>query len=164
MILALYASIFGKDIFRDDQELNLEVILKGLLSGGILYTTFYFGYNILEQYIIHGSKAVYMLSSDSSLFTIATALVITSICEEYFWRRYIQTTLIKNHGIVIGLMGSTVAYALIHIMTLNIPLVFAAFLAGFFWGVLYEHSYSIWVITLSHIVWTELIFVFLPLN
>jgi membrane protease YdiL (CAAX protease family) len=146
-----------------DHGFNLIVILKGVLSGGILYTVFFFGYNILEPFLQHGSSIVYMFRSDSSLLVIALALVVTSICEEYFWRRYVQTVLISNYGSVIGLMGSTMAYASIHLLTLDLPLVLAAFLAGFFWGLLYEYSYSYWVIILSHIVWTELIFVFLPL-
>jgi membrane protease YdiL (CAAX protease family) len=161
--LALYAIKFGKEVFRDDQDLSSELLLKGVITGAFLYTFFYFGYNILEPYVKNGANAVYLFKADSPLFVISVSLIITSFCEEYFWRRYIQTLLIRDYGVEIGLIISSFAYAFIHLPTLNPVLIFTALIAGFYWGVLYEYSRSFWVIVFSHIVWTELIFVFLPL-
>lgn len=161
--LTVFANIFGRDSFKDDLDLNLSVIWKGVITGLILYTVFYLGYNLLESMLYFGASNVYLFRSENSLYVPFVTLFITSFCEEYFWRRYAQTIFIKNYGFTIGLSLTTIFYGLIHLPTLNLPLVIAAFISGFYWGVLYEYTGSLWITIISHIVWTELVFVFLPL-
>ena len=52
---------------------------------------------------------------------------------------------------------------MIYLAIVFLPLA-GALIAGLFWGLLYEYTESFWVVVFSHIVWTELIFVFLPLR
>jgi membrane protease YdiL (CAAX protease family) len=47
---------------------------------------------------------------------------------------------------------------------MNVPLIAAALIAGLFWGILYQRTGSLLLVIASHLVWTELIFVFLPLG
>jgi membrane protease YdiL (CAAX protease family) len=163
VLLAIFANIFGEDSFKDDLDINPGIILKGVIAGLILYTAFYIGYNLLESILYYGANSVYLFRTKKSLYVSFVTLFITSFCEEYFWRRYTQTILIRNYGFTIGLSLTTIFYGLIHLPTFNLPLVFAAFISGFYWGVLYEYTGSLWITIISHIVWTELIFVFLPL-
>ena len=160
--LALYASVIGGVDPRGGLKLDKAALAKGALSGALLYAFFALGFRAFRPLVEHGAAAVYLLRGDSPILAAST-LVVTSICEEYFWRLYVQRTLMAHNGRA-GLALSTIAYALIHLPTLNAPLVFAALVAGLYWGLLYERTGSFGVIAASHIVWTELVFVFLPLG
>jgi len=89
-------------------------------------------------------------------------LLFTSFSEEYFWRSYVQKNFVYQYGKT-GILITSALYALIHFSTLNIGLIAAAFIAGLVWGITYDQLDSLWVVVFSHLVWTELIFVFLPL-
>ena len=163
IILALYAAIFGGGVAGGDHEISVSVVLKGFVSGGLLYASFFVGYNVFRSLVESGASSVYLFRTDSPLYIAAVSLIITSVCEEFFWRRYLQTALVERHGGT-GVSLSALMYAFIHLPTGNLALVFAALIAGLFWGLLYEYTKSFWVVVFSHIVWTELIFVFLPLR
>ena len=109
-----------------------------------------------------GAVNVYLFRSELPLVVPASLLLITSYCEEYFWRHYIQTALEDGKGLRAVILTS-ILYASIHIPTMNLPLVVAALIAGLFWGIIYKYTGSLWLVVFSHIAWTELIFVFLPL-
>lgn len=163
IILALYAAIFGGGVAGGDHEISVSVVLKGFVSGGLLYASFFVGYNVFRSSVESGASSVYLFRTDSPLYIAGLSLIITSFCEEFFWRRYLQTALVESHGGT-GLSLNALFYAFIHLPTGNLALVFAALVAGLFWGLIYEYTESFWVIVFSHIVWTELIFVFLPLR
>ena len=120
ILLSIYAALFNRDYHLGDQEVKLQSLWNGVLSGFLLYILFHIGYNILEPYLQQGASAR------------AVALIITSFCEEFFWRRFIQRTLISSYGITIGLTLSTAMYGLIHLPTFNLPLILAALISGFY--------------------------------
>ena len=161
--LALYAAVFGNIDFMIRYRLDPYMLVKGVISGCLLYALFFFAYNIFRPLVEKGASEIYLFKADAPLELVAGSLIITSVCEEFFWRRYIQRTLVGGYNLA-GLAACTLVYALIHLPTQNLPLIFAAFIAGLYWGLLYNYMGSFWMITLSHIVWAELIFVFLPLN
>lgn len=163
IILALYAAFFGGGVAGRGHEISVTMVLKGVVSGGLLYASFYVGYNVFRSSLESGASSVYLFRADSPLHVVALSLIVTGYCEEFFWRRYLQTALVESHGGT-GFSLSALAYAFIHLPTGNLALVFAALIAGLFWGLLYEYTESFWVIVFSHIVWTELIFVLLPLG
>jgi membrane protease YdiL (CAAX protease family) len=163
IILTLYAAIFGRGVTGGEHGISVSMILKGVVSGGFLYASFFVGYNVFRSLVESGAGSVYRFRTDSPLYVAAVSLIITSFCEEFFWRRYLQTVLVERHGGT-GLTLNALLYAFIHLPTGNLALVFAALIAGLFWGLLYEYAESFWVVVFSHIVWTELIFVFLPLR
>lgn len=161
IILALYAYVSN-----DDKTLNfppVSEILKGYFTGILLYVLFYIGFNLFRSLVAEGAANVYTFRTELPLIIPSSLLLVTSFCEEYFWRHYTQTSLVKTYG-VSGIVIASILYAGIHIPTLNLPLVFAALIAGMAWGQLYEKTGSIWVVVFSHIAWTELIFVLLPLK
>lgn len=163
LALALYALIFDKGEIFSSLSINATLILKGIISGSILYVAFFLGFNIFEPLLGEGARNVYVLGAEAQQYVIIPILLLTSFCEEYFWRRYLQGTLVKCYG-KSGLLLSAMGYAIIHVPTMNLPLIIAALIAGIYWGQVYEQTGSFNIILWSHIVWTELIFVFLPLN
>jgi len=69
-----------------------------------------------------------------------------------------------SFGATAGVLSTTLAYALIHAPTMNAPLILAAAIAGLFWGLIYQRTGNLWLVVASHLAWTELIFVLLPLG
>ena len=165
LLLALYASLAERDMISEAVKgMRVEDLAKGLVAGALLYALFYVGYTVLRSFVEGGASNVYLFRLESPDIFIASSLVITSFCEEYFWRAYVQRRLITRNGVTTGIAVTTLAYALIHAPTMNAPLVLAASIAGLFWGVLYQRTGSLWLVTASHLAWTELIFVLLPLG
>jgi len=157
--------------FADRQALEKELrdpepskLFLGVGAGILLYAIFFLGYSALRILVEEGATDVYLLNRESPVWLIASLLVVTSFCEEYFWRAFVQRRLMESHGSLPGLLVSTLAYALIHAPTMNAPLVAAAFIAGLFWALLYLRTRSLWLVASSHMIWTELVFVFLPLG
>ena len=160
IILAAYAYAHR---FSAHRRTNLKESLIGLGSGVFLYILFYLGFNIFRAFVAVGASNVYLFRTEIPLIISASLLLVTSFCEEYFWRRYVQKSLVQAYQAK-GIIITSILYAAIHIPTNNIPLVLAALIAGIFWGILYEYTDSFWIIVFSHIAWTELIFVILPLR
>jgi membrane protease YdiL (CAAX protease family) len=162
IILATYA------YFSDEKKAQVKIptgkdLVWGIISGILLYALFFIGYQVFKPFVEAGALNVYEIRNEVSLILPAFVLLITSFCEEYFWREYIQSNLVTSLD-NFSVLVTSVLYAAIHIPTLNLPLVFAALIAGLTWGILYKYTDSIWVVTFSHIIWTEMIFVFLPLK
>lgn len=160
IILMTYAYMQKKDHLN--LEFNAADILKGAISGLALYLLFYLGFNLFRPLVEGGATNVYVFRSELPLIVPASLLLITSFCEEYFWRYYIQREIVIKQG-KYGIIITSLLYAAIHIPTLNLPLVMAALIAGLFWGIIYSKTGSLWLVVFSHIIWTELIFVFMPL-
>ena len=165
IVLSIYAFIADREMMlREIEGFSIGDFVKGALGGIVLYTIFYGGYSILRSLLERGASNVYLFRLESPAIFIAFSLVITSFCEEYFWRAFVQRRLIASNGVTTGIAVTALAYALIHAPTMNAPLVLAAFIAGLFWGILYQNTGSFWLVAASHLIWTELIFVVLPLG
>ncbi len=159
MILGLYAYRFnGADVLK---SISLKDIIYGVASGVSLYALFYLGFNVFKPLVSAGAENVYLIRTELPLIIPSALLLVTSLCEEYFWRGYIQSNLLENR--TLRVIATSILYASIHLATLNLPLTFAALIAGLAWGATYEATDSIWIAVFSHIVWTELIFVYMPL-
>jgi len=162
VLLSLYAHFIGKASLKG-VSLGKEDIIKGLVSGFTLYGIFFIGFNVFRSLVAGGASDVYLFRSELPLLIPATLLLITSFCEEFFWRHYVQTRISERYG-TMGIFLTASLYAAIHLHTMNLPLTAAAFIAGLAWGLLYKYTGSLWLVVFSHIAWTELIFVFLPLG
>jgi len=162
IILSCYAYIVGKTSLSD-VRLGRKDIIKGLGSGFALYGLFYIGFNVFKTLVAGGASNVYLYRSELPLFVPAMLLLATSFCEEFFWRHYIQTSIVERYGFK-GILLTTALYSAIHLPTMNLPLVAAAFISGLAWGLMYRYTRSLPLVVFSHIAWTELIFVFLPLG
>ena len=165
ILLALYASLAERELISEAVGgLRVGELAKGFGAGTLLYALFYVGYSVLRSFLEGGASNVYLFRLESPTIIIASSLVLTSFCEEYFWRAYVQRRLTASHGGTAGVLATTLAYSLIHAPTMNAPLILAASIAGLFWGLAYHRTGSLWLVVASHLAWTELIFVFLPLG
>ena len=162
LLLSCYAYLIGKTSLKE-VRFGKDDIIKGFGSGFILYGMFYIGFNVFRTLVSYGASDVYLFRSELPLFVPAMLLLVTSFCEEFFWRHYVQTNIFERYGFK-GILLTNTLYSAIHLPTMNMPLVAAAFIAGLAWGLLYRYTGSLWLVVFSHIAWTELIFVFLPLR
>ena len=162
-----FASLILTVYVNTDNELpsfiSLSEVVYGLGSGILLYALFYIGFNLFRPLVAEGVFNVYLFRNELPLIFPAILLILTSFCEEYFWRGFTQKNLIETYG-KSGVLITSILYASIHLPTFNFPLIMAALLAGLAWGILYEYTDSFWIIVFSHIAWAELIFVLLPLG
>ena len=162
IVLMLYAKYY-KEKKIEILCFSLVKVILGIFSGFALYSLFFIGFSVFKPFVSDGAVNVYRFRSELSLTIPAILLFITSFCEESFWIAFIQENLFKLYG-RFGIIITSLLYALIHLPTFNYPLVFAALIAGLYWGLLYFYTNSFWVVVFSHIVWTELIFVLVPLK
>lgn len=164
-VLSMYAYFTQpNDMLKNVKDINVKLVTLGVFSGLGLYVLFYVGYNVFKPFLQQGAMNVYLLTDEALAWYIAVILVFTSFCEEFFWRGFVQRNLMNALGRWNGFISSTAFYTLIHVFTSNIPLIIAAMIAGLWWGLLYILTRSIWLTITSHIVWTELILLFLPLR
>ncbi len=162
-ILLSYSIYIHRDLLRKLKPRPPDIIL-GVFSGLILHLLFQVGYNLLSSFVSGGASRVYELAYGAPLYIIFLVLIYTSVGEEVFWRGFIQDVLEIRLGRVIGFISATLVYSMIHLPTLNIPLVLAALIAGALWGFLYLWRRTLLTPIISHIIWTELVFVLAPLG
>ena len=146
---------------------RLRHVALGLLSAILLYGVFWMGREILLILYPQARPAlaaVYAPRGEISLWTVTLLLfLVTGPCEEIFWRGGVQGLLGQEAGGATALLCASLLYSLVHIWTLNLPLMLAALVAGLFWGFLFHSERSLIPGIVSHSVWSVLIFVLLPL-
>ncbi len=76
----------------------------------------------------------------------------------------LQRTLTDRLGRWGALALSSILYALVHLCTLNLPLVLAAFVAGLGFGALASWRGNLTACVVCHSAWGLLIFVLLPVS
>ncbi|MEM0481980.1 MAG: type II CAAX endopeptidase family protein [Nitrososphaerota archaeon] len=153
-----------REMARQLRRVDPRVLFLGVLSGLFLYILFYGGYSVLRPFLERGASSVYLLIGDAPAAQVAATLFYTSFCEEFFWRGFIQRNIMGYLGGLKGFLIATALYTLIHLLTLNMPLMLAALIAGFWWGLLYMLMRSLWLNISSHVIWTELVILLLPLK
>lgn len=144
---------------------NGRLILLGVVSGLLLYSLFYFGFQVTKANPIfsQGVGQVYGLRTVPSYLIALGLLFPIGPGEEIYWRGLIQRRFSEQLGPGVGLLITTCAYALIHLPTLNLPLIMTAFIGGLAWGYIYMRTGSLPTVILSHVLFDLLIFVIVPL-
>jgi membrane protease YdiL (CAAX protease family) len=147
---------------------RLRHLALGMLSAGLLYAVFWMGRAILLVLYSEARPAlaaVYAPRGEISLWAVTVLLFfVTGPCEEIFWRGGVQRLLGEETGRAAALFCAALLYSLVHIWTLNLPLMLAALVAGLFWGFLFHAEKSLFPGIVSHSVWSVLIFVLFPLT
>lgn len=144
---------------------SISLILYGIVTAVLLYGLFYFGFEATKSNPIfsQGISQVYGLRSNESRWLIAVLLIFPiGPGEELYWRGLIQRTFAEKKGSNAGLVIASLAYALVHLPTLNPPLILTALIGGFVWGSLYKFTKSFVPGIVSHVLWDLMIFVLLP--
>ncbi|MCS7136689.1 MAG: type II CAAX endopeptidase family protein [Nitrososphaerota archaeon] len=163
-LLILIAFVGRPGLLESRPRIKLRMILLGIASGLLFYWLLYFGYLIFKPLVIGGAEEVYALRHEAPRELIALILIFTSFGEEIYWRGFVQQELQERLGGIRGLLSASAIYSSVHVWTLNLPLMFIALVMGLCWGAIYLKTKSLQSVILSHIIWTELVFVFLPLT
>lgn len=163
-LLVLVTFMGRPELLKLRFRVRMSMILLGIVSGFLLYWLLYLGYVIFKPFVAKGAEEVYMLRHEAPQEFIALLLIFTSFGEEAYWRGFVQHELQERLGGIKGLLAASAVYSSVHIWTLNLPLMFIALIMGLCWGAAYLKTSSLQSIVLSHITWTELVFVFLPLT
>ncbi|MGP8070907.1 MAG: lysostaphin resistance A-like protein [Candidatus Bathyarchaeia archaeon] len=144
-----------------------KLLVYGIVSAALLYGLFYFGYQATKPIPIfsQGVSHIYALRLDEPPLVIALLLIFPiGFSEELYWRGLIQRTISSKWGNRAGIGLASIAYCLVHIPTFNVPLIFAALIGGLAWGGLYALTKDLTPGIVSHIIWSIMIFVLLPLR
>jgi membrane protease YdiL (CAAX protease family) len=164
LILLIIALLINRS--KASIRLDAKMVLLGVVSAVLLYLLFYFGFQVTKSNPIfsEGVGRVYEFRTSSS-YLIGLALVFPiGPGEEVYWRGLIQRRFSEKFGRSIGLATATSAYALVHLPTLNPPLILTAFIGGLVWGYIYKSTGSLIPVTISHVLFDLLIFVIAPLT
>ena len=144
---------------------SFRMLLLGAAGGVLLYTFFFVGFQLTKSNLVfnQGIAQVYEFRSATPNILIAMLLVFPiAPGEEVYWRGLIQRRFMEKVGKNPGLLLASCAYALVHVPTLNIPLVLTALIGGLAWGFLYMKTSSLIPAVLSHVVFDLLVFVIAP--
>jgi hypothetical protein len=149
-------------------EFKMRHLWLGIGSAILLYLLFALGdwamKSLFPAFAPNEIAAVYARKEGTSPWLIAVLLLlVTGPSEEIFWRGFLQRLLTRKIGPMTGLILAAVVYAGVHIWTLNLSLLLAAFTAGLVWGWIYLTERSLVPVIISHSIWSATIFVFLPL-
>ena len=162
LILITFA-MFQEDV--DDDASFFQYLFIGAISGMLLYFIFWLGHQAIDFLHLPFDKSIkklYRWYSPSLFWQYLALLLVASPGEELFWRGFIQKRLRKYLGPIASILIASLLYASVHIYSGSFILVFAAFISGLVWGLLYFWRKSMPLVIVSHIVFDIMIFIILP--
>ncbi|MGI0100301.1 MAG: CPBP family intramembrane glutamic endopeptidase [Candidatus Micrarchaeaceae archaeon] len=140
-------------------------VAAGVVGAVLLYLVFYFGNTVVSALGAGGlvGNVYAMIYGDVAKTKLIVLLALIGLFEEIYWRGALQGYIRKNSKTFKNYpwVVTTAYYTLVHISALNPILVVAALFVGLVTSVLAER-YGILSSIAAHIVWIELIVVFLP--
>lgn len=175
LLLAFYSWCWNCQPWQIKQWTVGEVGI-GLAAAALLYVIFMVGNVVsalfslwLPQPLAHwfapaAVASVYAFGAGSSPWLVGILLIgITSPCEEWFWRGFLQKRLSTRLGLWRGWLIAAFCYAAVHFATGNLLLVAAAWVAGLFFGGLVLWRGNLVAATVAHSLWTVAIFLLWPI-
>ncbi|MCL5007937.1 MAG: CPBP family intramembrane metalloprotease [Candidatus Marsarchaeota archaeon] len=167
LILALISLYYYKGMIRWRVRSYPVTLAIGVIGAIALYLIFYLG-NYLTIYLgINGlvSNVYAMIYADVPRIPLAVLLIFIGLFEEIYWRGALQGFIRGSGSRVLASTPwvlTTLYYASVHISTLNIVLVGAAFFVGLVTSIIADR-YGIISSMITHIVWIELIVLIIPI-
>lgn len=165
--LSLCATIFAPGWWKR-VKLTPSNILLGIAIAAALWGVFWVG-DKLSQLMFDFARpqvdTIYgMKEGESPWLLTALMLFLIGPAEEIFWRGYIQQSLSVKWNPNVGLVVTTLIYALVHAGSLNFMLTMAALVAGAAWGLLYRFFPNRFAaIIISHALWDVAVFIWFPI-
>jgi len=141
-------------------------VLLGVVSAFLLYGFFYLGFQATRSIpaFSEGVLNVYQFRSIPSPLIALAIIFPIGPSEEVYWRGLIQRRFSEKFGVNIGYVMATAAYTLVHLPTLNLPLMGTALIGGLVWGYIYRATGRVLPAAISHVAFDLLIFVIAPLT
>ncbi len=144
-----------------------RLVAMGILSAIILYLVFVAG-NYAAQVLPTGRieiNEIYSLRIPDQPYLQGILLVFPiAVGEEVYWRGLLQNQLSLKMGTAKGLILSAALYGAVHLWSRSFTLVVAAFIAGLWWGLIFNRTRNITTTIISHSLWSLLIFLLLPVT
>jgi membrane protease YdiL (CAAX protease family) len=165
LVLLVVAFVINRD--KASVRVAGRMVLLGVVSALLLYALFYSGFQATRSNPLfsEGVGRIYEFRTSAPNLLIGSVLVFPiGPSEEIYWRGLIQRRFAEKFGPNGGLLIATSAYALVHLPTLNLPLILTALLGGLVWGYVYKQTKSLVPVTVSHVLFDLLIFVVAPLS
>ncbi|MEK4484922.1 CPBP family intramembrane glutamic endopeptidase [Psychrobacillus sp. FSL H8-0484] len=151
----------------EDSLRTTHYVILGLAFGAITYALFVLGYKAIDitPFISTNSVTAFLSKfGPVAIWQYLLLLLIIAPGEELFWRGYIQHQLKRWLSPVFSIILSSLLYGFSFVFS-GFPLgIFAAFMTGIIFGILYEWKKSMPLIILSHITLLVLLFLVLPLR
>jgi len=161
-ILAFIAVLSGGEImFKLNKYEGVLVVWVAILSY-ILFWILDFIASFLP-FLREGIEAVYELASGINPFVLGIFLVVIAICEEIFWRGYVSEFLLRKLDVLPAILLASGLYSVVHVFTLNLSLVFGAFVLGLVMNTLYLLTGKVSSTIYVHAIWAVLVFLIFPL-
>ncbi|WP_100330734.1 CPBP family intramembrane glutamic endopeptidase [Bacillus xiapuensis] len=151
----------------DDKQKTRSYLKYGLLSGLLLYALFWVGHLLLPYLpfsLDSQVSALYKRYSPQFSWHYIVLILVFIPGEELFWRGFIQKRLSVYFNDLTAILVSSMLFASIFIYSDKLIWMLAAFVASLFWGALYVWKRSIPMLIISHLVFTLLLLIFLPLR
>lgn len=164
-LLLIIFSMFQKEV--DDEVAFFPYLLLGIISGLILYGIFWLGHQGITAFHLPFQTSInrlYRWFAPTGFFDYLALILVAAPSEELFWRGFIQKRLLRYCKPMIGILLGAVLYASAQIYSGEFLLVFASFLSGFVWGLLYFWKRSMPLVIVSHIIFDIMLFIILPLR
>jgi membrane protease YdiL (CAAX protease family) len=137
-------------------DINPKLVLWGLVSGAILLSVDIVVSAVL--FIIFGeSQAVIesntmitnLIASPSGLVTVAIALGLAGVCEEFAFRGFLQSTLTRRFSFIPAVIVSAFVFGIFHFDP-QFVYILSALSAGLVLGYIYHHWKSYIVAAIAH--------------
>lgn len=162
LVLIAFATFQG-DV--EDELSFFQYIFLGAISGFLLYFLFWIGFHVFG--ILHlpfetSIKKLYRWYAPSLFWQYIALVLVAAPGEELFWRGFIQKSLLKYFRPIESIVIAALLYASVHIYSSSFLLVFAAFISGLVWGLLYYWKKSMPLVIVSHIIFDIIIFIIMP--
>ncbi|MDE1870830.1 MAG: CPBP family intramembrane metalloprotease [Candidatus Micrarchaeota archaeon] len=165
VLASISLAYYGKTIVWKRSKGAIAPVAAGLAGAAILYLIFYGGNFAVSYFGIAGlvGNVYAMIYGNVARAQLVVLLAFIGLFEEIYWRGALQSYVRANSKLLRGFpwVATTAYYTLVHISALNPILVVAAFFVGLVTSLMAER-YGIISSIAAHIVWIELIVVFLP--
>ena len=150
------------------EEWTGREVAVGMAAAIVLYGVFWLGDAAAARLFGFAPKqveAIYAIRGLGNPWAVgALLLLVTSPGEELFWRGYVQRRVAGRWGGGTGVAAGAGLYAAVHLVSGNLMLVAAAFVAGLFWCGLYRWRGSLTACIVSHAAWTVGVFLLFPIR
>ncbi|MDR0988835.1 MAG: CPBP family intramembrane metalloprotease [Prevotellaceae bacterium] len=154
--------------WAEDVTFNGRNLLLGVALAAALWGIFWTG-NLISSWLFEFARPqvadIYGIKGGASGWLLSLLLILLiGPAEEIFWRGYVQHTFSRRWNPNVGLVVTTLIYALIHLWSFNFMLVMAALVAGAVWGLAYRFFPKyLGAIIVSHALWDAAVFVLFPI-
>ncbi len=156
LILLGLALGVGLLLLSNFAEQGLELLLKHLLPRNSLANLKKMGESFDAEVLFKQLHSLWL----KALFVLMGA-VAAPIGEEVFFRGFLYNTLKQRYTMVVGIVFSALAWALIHLSPLNVLIIFPM---GMILAYVYERTRSLWVTIIMHAVNNGVVFALLWAN